>query len=99
MHKRSEHSQAFTLIELTVVILIIAILVGAIFTAGQGVIDRARKTQAKNDVTQIVTAVTLFTLNTASIRRPPIVAPTQMITLLGTIILTTYFLMSCEPSH
>jgi prepilin-type N-terminal cleavage/methylation domain-containing protein len=60
MYKRSADSQGFTLIELTVVILIIAILMGFVFTAGQGMIDRARKTQAKNDLTQIVTAVNAF---------------------------------------
>src|SRR5207302_3608242 len=51
---------AFTLIEMTVVILIIAILAGLIFTAGSSAIDHARKVQAKNDVTQIVTAVNGF---------------------------------------
>jgi Tfp pilus assembly protein PilE len=57
MYKRSADFQGFTLIELTVVILTKAILMGLVFTAGQGALDRARKTQAKNDVTQIVTAI------------------------------------------
>jgi type II secretory pathway pseudopilin PulG len=60
MHKPSTRSEAFTLIEMTVVILIIIILMGFVFTAGQGVLDRSRKVQAKNDVTQIVTAVNAF---------------------------------------
>jgi prepilin-type N-terminal cleavage/methylation domain-containing protein len=60
MYKRSADSQGFTLIELTVVILTIAILMGFVFTAGQGALDRARKTQAKNDLTQIVTAVNAY---------------------------------------
>ena len=60
MYKRSADSQGFTLIELTVVILTIAILMGFVFTASQGVLDRARKTQAKNDATQLVTAVNAF---------------------------------------
>jgi prepilin-type N-terminal cleavage/methylation domain-containing protein len=51
---------AFTLIELLVVIAIIAILLGLIFSVGPGVLDRARKVQAKNDLTQIVTAVNAF---------------------------------------
>jgi len=51
---------AFTLIEMTVVILIIAILAGFIFTAGSSTIDHARKAQAKNDVTQIVTAINAY---------------------------------------
>ena len=60
MYKQSADFQGFTLIELTVVILTIAILMGFVFTASQGVPDRARKTQAKNDATQLVTAVNAF---------------------------------------
>ena len=51
---------AFTLIELLVVMLIIATLAGLIMTAGSSLIDRARKVQAKNDVTQIVNAVNAY---------------------------------------
>ncbi len=51
---------AFTLIELLVVITIIAILIGLLFPAFKGVQDQAKRTQAKNDVTQIVTAVNAF---------------------------------------
>ena len=51
---------AFTLIELLVVIAIIAILLGLLFSVGPGVLDRARKVQAKNDLTQIVTAVNAY---------------------------------------
>ncbi|HYR22867.1 MAG TPA: prepilin-type N-terminal cleavage/methylation domain-containing protein [Chthoniobacterales bacterium] len=50
----------FTLIELLVVIAIIAVLLGLAFPVFQGVLDRAKKVQAKNDVTQIVTAVNAF---------------------------------------
>ncbi|HVF72721.1 MAG TPA: prepilin-type N-terminal cleavage/methylation domain-containing protein [Chthoniobacterales bacterium] len=53
-------SAAFTLIELIVVIMIIAVLVGLSFPVYQGVQNSAKKTQAKNDVTQIVTAVNAF---------------------------------------
>jgi len=52
--------QGFTLIELLVVIAIIAVLLGLAFPVLQGVLDRAKKVQAKNDVTQIVTAVNAF---------------------------------------
>src|SRR6266851_2763247 len=55
-----ECSAAFTLIELLVVIAIIAILLGFVFPVFQGVLDRAKKVQAKNDLTQIVTAVNAF---------------------------------------
>jgi len=48
------------LIELLVVIAIIAVLLGLAFPVFQGVLDRAKKVQAKNDVTQIVTAVNAF---------------------------------------
>src|SRR3984893_14569451 len=51
---------AFTLIELLVVITIIVILLGFLFPAFQGVQDRARKVQAKNDLTQIATAVNAY---------------------------------------
>jgi len=51
---------AFTLIEMIVVILIIATLAAALLTATSGMFDRARKVQAKNDLTQIVTAVNAF---------------------------------------
>jgi prepilin-type N-terminal cleavage/methylation domain-containing protein len=50
----------FTLIELLVVIAIIAVLLGFIFPVFQGVQDRAKKVQAKNDLTQIVTAVNAY---------------------------------------
>ena len=60
MHRRNPGRSGFNLIELTVVILLIMILMGFVFTAGQGMFDRARKTQAKNDVTQIATAVNAF---------------------------------------
>src|SRR5438105_7883152 len=52
--------EAFTLIELTVVILIIATLAALVTAAASSVLDRAKKTQAKNDVIQIVTAVNAF---------------------------------------
>lgn len=51
---------AFTLIELLVVIVIIAVLMGLAFPVYQGVQNQAKKTQAKNDLTQIVTAVNAF---------------------------------------
>ena len=50
-------TSGFTLIEMTVVILIIVILASFLYTAGSSAIEHARKAQAKNDVTQIVTAV------------------------------------------
>ena len=52
--------QAFTLIELLIVIVIIAILAGLLFPAFRGVQAQAKRAQAKNDLTQIVTAVNAF---------------------------------------
>ena len=52
--------RAFTLIELLVVIVIIAVLMGVAFPVFSSIQNQARKTQAKNDVTQIVTAVNAF---------------------------------------
>jgi prepilin-type N-terminal cleavage/methylation domain-containing protein len=60
MQKNSRYGDAFTLIELLVVIAIIAILIGFLFPAFHGVQDQARRTQAKNDLTQIVTAVNAY---------------------------------------
>jgi type II secretory pathway pseudopilin PulG len=59
-NNRTKGAFAFTLIELVVVTLIIATLAALILTAASGVLDRAKKTQAKNDLTQIVTAVNAF---------------------------------------
>ena len=50
----------FTLIELLVVIAIIAVLMGLAFPGFQSVQNSAKRTQAKNDLVQIVTAVNAF---------------------------------------
>ncbi len=51
---------AFTLIELFVIMAVIIILMGLAFPAFTSVQNSARKTQAKNDLVQIVTAVNAF---------------------------------------
>ena len=51
---------AFTLIELLVVIMIIAVLMGLAFPVFQGVQNQARRTQARNDLMQIVIAVNAY---------------------------------------
>jgi prepilin-type N-terminal cleavage/methylation domain-containing protein len=53
-------SDAFTLLELMVVIAIVVVLAGLLFPAVQSILDRAKKVQAKNDLSQIVTAVNAF---------------------------------------
>jgi prepilin-type N-terminal cleavage/methylation domain-containing protein len=53
-------TRAFTLIEMIVVMLIIATLAALVTTAGSSMFDRARKAQAKNDLTQLVTAINAF---------------------------------------
>jgi len=50
-------SAAFTLIELLVVIAIIAILAGLGFAGMKGAMDAGKKAQARNDVSQIASAV------------------------------------------
>src|SRR5207253_2016987 len=60
MQKSSNRAVAFTLIELLVVIAIIAILIGLLFPAFSAVQDQAKRTQAKNDLTQIVNAVNAY---------------------------------------
>ncbi len=58
--QRHSDERAFTLIELFTVMAVIAILVGLLFPAFTSVMERARKTQAKNDLTQIVTAINAY---------------------------------------
>jgi len=53
-------TSAFTLIEMIVVMLIIATLTALFMGAASSVFDRARRTQAKNDVIQIATAFNAF---------------------------------------
>ena len=60
MQKSSNRVSAFTLIELLVVIGIIIILAGLLYPAFQAVQNQAKRTQAKNDLTQIVTAVNAY---------------------------------------
>ena len=57
---RDRDRRAFTLIELLVVIAIIAILMGLLIPSVSGVIENAKRAQAKNDVTQIATAVIAY---------------------------------------
>ena len=52
--------EAFTLLELLVVITIIIVLAGLLFPVAQSILERAKKVQAKNDLIQIVTAVNAF---------------------------------------
>jgi prepilin-type N-terminal cleavage/methylation domain-containing protein len=52
--------RAFTLIELLVVIAILAILMSMLFPAVNKALDNAKRTQAKNDVTQIAAALIAY---------------------------------------
>jgi prepilin-type N-terminal cleavage/methylation domain-containing protein len=58
--QRPRRAHAFTLIELLVVIAIIAVLIGFFVPTLFGIFERAKKVQAKNDLTQIVNAVNGF---------------------------------------
>jgi prepilin-type N-terminal cleavage/methylation domain-containing protein len=60
MHPSSKHTRAFTLIELLVTMTLVAILAGIAYPVIIGVMERARKAQAKNDLTEIVTAVNAY---------------------------------------
>ena len=60
MEMNRPRAAAFTLIELLVVIVIIAVLMGLAFPVFSSIQNQAKKTQAKNDLTQIVTAVNAF---------------------------------------
>ena len=57
---KDRNRNGFTLLELLVVIAIIVVLAGLLFPAVQSVLERAKKVQAKNDLTQIVTAVNAY---------------------------------------
>ncbi len=50
-------ARAFTLLELLVVMLIVAILAGVIFAAGPGILRAARKTATKNEIQQLRIAI------------------------------------------
>jgi len=56
----TEPEAGFTLIELLVVIIMIAILAALLYPAINGAQNQAKKVQAKNDVTQIVSAVNAY---------------------------------------
>jgi prepilin-type N-terminal cleavage/methylation domain-containing protein len=58
--KLDRHRKAFTLIELLVVVSIILVLLGLLLPAFHGVQNQARRTQARNDLAQIVTAVNAY---------------------------------------
>jgi len=60
MEMKRKRAAAFTLIELLVVIVIIAVLIGLAIPVFSSIQNQAKKTQAKNDLTQIVTAVNAF---------------------------------------
>src|SRR3954447_9976693 len=57
---KDRNRNGFTLLELLVVIAIVVVLAGLLFPAVQSVLERAKKVQAKNDLTQIVTAVNAY---------------------------------------
>jgi type II secretory pathway pseudopilin PulG len=60
MRRRPRSLGGWTLIELFVVMGIIGILAGLLLPAANAIYERARKAQAKNDLTQILTAVNAF---------------------------------------
>jgi Tfp pilus assembly protein PilE len=60
MQKNSGSLGGFTFVELLVVMIVITNLASLAFPAFTSVMNQARKTQAKNDLTQIVSAVNAF---------------------------------------
>ena len=65
--------ESFTLIELLVVIVIITVLMGLAFPVFQGVLNQAKRTQAKSDLMQIVTAVNAYFAEYGKYPRTPTV--------------------------
>jgi prepilin-type N-terminal cleavage/methylation domain-containing protein len=60
MKSRRRATAAFALIEMLVVVVIIAVLMGLAFPVFYGAQNQARKAQARNDLMQIVTAVNAY---------------------------------------
>jgi prepilin-type N-terminal cleavage/methylation domain-containing protein len=60
MQTNSRNARAFTFVELLVTMALVAILASIAYPVFITIMERARKTQAKNDLTQIVTAVNAF---------------------------------------
>lgn len=79
-------SRGFTLIELLVVIAIIGILMALLFPAVSGALDAAKKAQAKNDVTQIATA--LIAYETEYGKFPPSVTSDSAVDVSGDLLAT-----------
>src|SRR5207302_996245 len=68
---RNSNHRAFTLIELLLVIVIIAVLMGLAFPAFQGVQNQAKRTQARSDLMQIVIAVNAYYTEYGTYPRTP----------------------------
>ena len=63
MHKRRRLPQGFTIVELLIVVVVIAILAAISVVAYTGIQDRARVSKAQGDIRTIVTAVQIARIN------------------------------------
>jgi prepilin-type N-terminal cleavage/methylation domain-containing protein len=70
MRRRPRSLSGWTLIELLVVMGMIGILAGLLLPAANAIYERARKAQAKNDLTQILSAVNAFYTDYGSYPNP-----------------------------
>ena len=66
-----KNSSAFTLIELLIVIVIIAILASVAFPVTALVMEQARRSEANNEVTQIKNAISAYELEYSKLPFPP----------------------------
>ncbi len=66
-----QKSSAFTLIELLIVIVIIAILASVAFPVTALVMEQARRSEANNEVTQIKNAISAYELEYSKLPFPP----------------------------
>ena len=71
IHPKDQKSSAFTLIELLIVIVIIAILASVAFPVTALVMEQARRSEANNEVTQIKNAISAYELEYSKLPFPP----------------------------
>ena len=68
-HSRKHYQAAFTIVELLIVIVVIAILAAISTVAYSGIQNRARETRRQNDMTAIAKAITAYDIANEGVPR------------------------------